>query len=235
MAEGVAVAGQRLGGAVHDDPDSPPPPSADAPKGWTWNRGGRYWAPKVRGKTLWSPGSAQEPVDPPRSTREDPVAPEREAQRDPDPPWMRPDSSSKGGKLRPEDVPQKVQDDIAGFAGLIATPILAVVKSADPYCGAALADSFESIFDATMPLMLRSETLVKYFSDEGNDWLVWGKLAVALAPVAKAVVEHHVTRTVRLLENEETGEVVVLRKGQDDPEQLVPPQDFSQFPAAEAA
>lgn len=229
MPEGVAVAGRKLGGAVYDDPESPPPPSADAPKGWTWNRGGRHWAPKVRGKTLWSPESAQEPVGPSGDTGDRPETREREAQRDPAPAWMR-DGNSKPGE-RPE-VPQKVQDDIAGFAGLIATPILAVVKQADPYCGAALADSFEGIFDATMPLMLRSERLVKYFSEEDNDWLLWGKVAIALAPVAKAVVEHHVIRTVRVMQDEDTGEIVVLRKGQDEPEQLVPPRDYSEFPAA---
>lgn len=243
MAEGVAVGGRVLGGAVHDDPSSRPEPSEDAPRGWTWIRASRSWQPKRRGQILWRPAAAAErdadsaQGDPDRGTWDEGAAP---PQRDPGPAWAREDDSPPGAGKRPE-VPQNVKDDIAGFAGLIGTPILAMLRAADPYCGRALAQGFEGIVDATLPLLCRSEKIVRYFSDDSNDWLLWGKLAMALAPVGKAFVEHHITHAVELREvldestGEPTGEIVVVRKGHEEeqPETLVSaPPDYSAYAAA---
>lgn len=121
---------------------------------------------------------------------------------------MRDDDGKPGGggaqqrKLKLEDVPQEIRDDIAGLIGLVGTPILAVLQQADPYCGTAAAQCFEPAVDATLPLICRSQRIVRYFSEDQADWLLWGKLAVALAPIGRAVAEHHVFRRVETVTDE---------------------------------
>lgn len=211
MPEGVAVAGGPvISGAVHDDPDRPPEPSEEAPRGWTWNRTDRKWQPKIRGKVLWQDDGGELAG---RDDRADAGASDGPGQagspaegRDPAPAWARDDARPDGKRrLSFDEVPQNVKDDIAGLGGLVATPILALLQQADPYCGTALAQSFEPIVDATLPLICRSQRIVRYFSDDKADWLLWGKLAVALAPVGRAIAEHHLFRAVETVLDTETG------------------------------
>lgn len=236
MAEGVAAGGKTLTRGVHDDPERPPPPSADAPKGWTWNRGTRSWQPKQRGELLWRPEAAtnaaarfKPPAEPQPDSGwfkppEPPPLPEIPGERDPDPRHLS-DEAPPDGKLKLADVPQAVKDDIAGLAGLVGTPILAVLQSMDPYCGGAIADAYEGIVDATLPLICRSEKIVKYFSEDKADWLLWGKLALALGPVAKAIGEHHILHTVEVVKDPKTGATSIVRKvpGQPQGDALQPP------------
>jgi hypothetical protein len=233
VPEGVATADGQVAPGVHDDPDSPPPPNAEAPKGWAWQRKSRSGAPRQRGPVLWQSGSAEgwlytanntkatpgAEVPAPDSSGHGDAAPGTE-QQDPDPGWMRQDAAAdskkfSGSKLKFDDVPQAVKDDIAGLAGLVGTPILAVLKSIDPYCGTVLAENFEPVVDATLPLMCRSEKIVAYFTGDKADWLLWGKLAMALAPVGRAIAEHHIFKTVEVVKDEKTGVVTILRGGQD--------------------
>lgn len=238
MAEGLLAPGGTIGSGIHDDPDSPPAPAAEAPRGYTWNRKSRAWAPRQRGPVLFredasGPAATQAEAHGTSGATAGPDA------RDPEPGWMRDDDAQpdgkRGGKLSYSDVPAAVKGDIAGMMGLVGTPVLAMLQSADPYCGGALAQSFEGIVDATLPLMCRSQKIVDYFSGDKSDWLLWGKLAMALAPVGRAIVEHHVTHTVALVKNPKTGAVQVVRQapggpGQGDP--LVPPQpDPASYPA----
>lgn len=236
MAEGVAAGGKTLTRGVHDDPERPPPPSKDAPKGWTWNRGTRSWQPKQRGEILWRPEAShtasarfteREKTPPDREESgwfNPPALPEIPGERDPDPRHLS-DEPEPGRPLKLADVPQAVKDDIAGLAGLVGTPILAVLQSMDPYCGGAIADAYEGIVDATLPLICRSEKIVKYFSEDTADWMLWGKLALALAPVAKAIGEHHILHTVEVVKDPKTGATSIVRKvpGQPQGDALQPP------------
>lgn len=202
------MVGGTLAAGVHDDPDSPPAPDAAAPRGWTWNRKARSWAPRQRGPVLWPADDrpAQDPGPGPGAAGGGGAA----AGRDPDPGWMAspdPDSRAPAG-----EVPQEVRDDIAGFAGLVGIPVLAFVQQADPYCGAALADAYEGTVDAVLPLLLRSKKVVAYFTGDKSDWLLWGKLAIALAPVGRAFAEHHVLRVVEIVRDDK-GEPVRDKHG----------------------
>lgn len=241
MPEGVAVAGGPvLAGAVHDDPSQPPPPGPAAPKGWTWNRSERVWQPRRRGSVKWQPAAGNEPAAP------EELASVSELGRDPAPGWAQPSSAAgrdasaaaRGDgsqQLSFDDVPQQVKDDIAGFAGLVGTPILAVARSIDPYCGGALAENFENVVDKTLPLICRSERIVKYFSEDTADWLLWGKVAMALAPVGKAIAEHHILHTVEVVRDEKTGAVTIKRVSKDGPnlaQTLTPPAADPQAYAA---
>ena len=244
MPEGVATADGQVAAGVHDDPDSPPPPSAEAPKGWAWQRKSRSWAPRQRGPQLWNGGSAPEPANADANAdagagtpAPDGGAPGPE-QQDPDPGWMGQDAGAdskkfSGTKLKFDDVPQAVKDDIAGLAGLVGTPILAVLKSVDPYCGTVLAENFEPVIDATLPLMCRSEKIIAYFTGDKADWLLWGKLAMALAPVGRAIAEHHIFKTVEVVKDRETGVVTILRGGRDQGhgDHLQPPVPQQQYAA----
>ena len=232
MPEGVALAGSVVSGAVHDDPGAAPPPGPEAPKGWTWNRSERAWQPKQRGPVVWLPaGQVPAAADgkgypwwggqeqPPGDLNADPGQPGR----DPEPGWMtqQPEPAGKHRRrITQADVPKEIQDDIVGLAGLVGTPILAVLKSIDPYCGGALADAYAGVLDATLPLICRSEKIVKYFSEDTADWLLWGKLAIALAPVAKAIAEHHVFRVVEVVRDQETGAVSIVRNPSGGPDGL---------------
>ena len=242
MPEDVVTADGQVAPGVHDDPDSPPPPSAQAPKGWAWQRKSRSWAPRQRGPLLWHGDTAAQ--DPgaggpaPDTGGHGDEAPGPQ-QQDPDPGWMREDATAAGSSssktaagpgLKFSEVPQQVKDDMAGLAGLIGTPILAMLKSIDPYCGTVLAENFEPVVDATLPLICRSQKIVAYFTGDKADWLLWGKLAMALAPVGRAIAEHHIFGTVQVVRDENTGVVTILRGAPDDGH-----GNHLQPPAADAA
>ena len=141
-------------------------------------------------------------------------------------PGAGPGAGDDGDRTPFEDIPQQVKDDMAGFAGLVATPILALVRSVDPYCGGVLADNFGPILDRTLPIICRSEKIVKYFSEDRADWLLWGKLAMVLAPVGKAIADHHIFKTVRTVRDPVTGAVRIERRypgDTDHGDHLTPP------------
>ena len=220
MAEGVAdSAGSVIGEAAYTDRNAEPAPDpAAAPHGWTWDRGDKRWRPSKQSPRRGPRAQAShQPQDPPSGGR------------DPDPPWMRGSAGDDGGgddgRIPFDQVPGQVKDDIAGLMGMVGLPILAMLQAADPYCGGALAQNYEPAVDAALPLICRSPRIVRYFSEDKADWLLWGKLALALKPVGQAVIEHHVIRTVEVVRDRETGQVTVLRvqRGSRDGDHLTPP------------
>lgn len=224
MPEGLMTSGGAVG-AVHDSQDRPPEPGAEAPRGWTWSRPGKRWVPRQRGPVLWSaddaPGAVR--VDGPDTA----VRAGAGDGRDPAPSWLRRDTKPDPGdqpNLRIEDVPAQVRDDMAGMAGLVGAPFLAMLQQVDPYCGTILAQSYEGVVEAVLPLLCRSPKVVAYFTGDKSDWLLWGKLAMALAPFARAVMEHHIVRSVRVVRDDD-GSVRIERGRQEDDDggHLVPP------------
>jgi hypothetical protein len=91
-----------------------------------------------------------------------------------------------------------------------------MLQLADPYCGTILAQNFEPIVDATLPLICRSEKVIRYFSHETADWMLWVKLAMALAAPAQAVWQHHIARTVQVVKDEQTGAITIVRGRPDE-------------------
>ena len=61
-----------------------------------------------------------------------------------------------------------------------------------------------------MPLLCRSERVVSFFTEDASDWMLWFKLAIALAPVAAAVGRHHVLKTVEIQQDKETGDLYAV-------------------------
>jgi len=234
MAEGVAAGGRVIAEPTFDDPKAEPPEDLQAaPLGWTWNRGERRWKPKKstgRGGYARTPGqgrAAQASSSPPKPPPDEATDGAGAGLRDPEPSWFREPGEDNRGRedgrqLSFDDVSQAVRDDIAGFAGLIGAPVLGLLQAADPYCGTALAQAYEPIVDAVLPLLCRSEKIVSYFAGDKSDWLLWGKLAMALAPVARAIYEHHIAHTVTVI-RDERGQVQILRGRRDDADHLTPP------------
>lgn len=205
MPEGLLTDAGVTGG-VHDDPDHAPEPSADAPRGWTWQRKDRKWAPRQRGPIVWKAdgderGGAAGGV-PDGSAGDLPGG----AERDPDPSWLRDEQqqdSASSEKLKWSDIPAEAKDNAASLAGMLGMPLLAFAQAVDPYCGSALASNYENIIDHTLPLILRSKKAVNFFTSKDSDWLLWFGLIQSLWPVATAVFKHHVVRTVEVVRDEQ--------------------------------
>src|SRR6185437_6499065 len=98
-------------------------------------------------------------------------------------------------------VSQEVKNEVASLAGFVATPILVLAKQVDPYCGGALAEAFPDVLDLTLPLICRSSRIVKLVTEEAEGWVLAGKLAMVLAPLGKAVAEHHIFKTVEVVKD----------------------------------
>lgn len=225
MAEGV----KSSGGAVTETLSAarkreiPPEPAEDtdrAPRGWRFDKQHWRWVPRL------SPGRKPKNADP-ESAEPGESYDSAASERDPDPSWMRDANDGPGsapGKLAFAEVPEQVKDDIAGLAGLVGIPILSLLQQADPYCGSALAQNFEPIMDAALPLICRSERIVRYFTDDKSDWLLWGKLALALKPVGQAILQHHVFRTVEVVTDQSTGiRTIQPRKREGEQDHTTPP------------
>lgn len=211
MPEGLLTDAGVTGG-VHDDPDHAPGPSADAPRGWTWQRKDRKWAPRQRGPILWHEsgpvGDSSALGSDGRQAGSSPGAATGDGpghQSDPDPSWLRDDKqqdSVTSEKLKWEDIPSEAKDNAASLAGMLGMPLLAFAQAVDPYCGSALASQYENIIDHTLPLILRSKKAVNFFTSKDSDWLLWFGLIQSLWPVATAVFKHHVVRTVEVVRDE---------------------------------
>lgn len=226
MPEGF-TAGEGITHGVHDDPDASPPPGPDAPRGWTWDRKGRHWTARQRGPVLWTAEGAAAGTEPDAAADADAAVP---GKRDPAPAWQRDDGSKPGagddGKKPwdPKSVSAEVKDDIGGMLGLAAAIVLPAAEHADPHCGGALADNFDRIVEKAIPLICRSERVVKWMQAEGGGFMDWIGLGIALAPVGRAVAEHHILKTVEVVEekDEATGRTIKIAQ----------PVDFSLYTAA---
>lgn len=238
MPEGLLTA-SGVTGAVHDDADHKPEPSAEAPRDWTWNRRERKWQPRQRGPVVFRTDASGTADRVPDGSADLPGGSDSGAQRDPDPSWIRDgkqhqDKPGGKSKLKFSEVPRQVKDEAASMIGLVATPILALLQTADPYCGSILAENFEPIVDATLPLILRSERVVKYFTedDHASDWVLWFRLAAALAPAGRAFVQHHVLRSVEVVRDEHGRPFVQPRTQEGHGDGLTPQPQPEPYPYA---
>lgn len=189
------------------------------PLDWVWDRKTRRWRePKRPGP---KPGGADGGADPDGAEGDgaEPGGAGWQADRDPGAAHLSGDGGDVGGRPRPE-VTDEVKDDVAGLLALLAVPVGALAERKDPYCGGVLADRLPKIVDAAVPLVCRSERVVRWMTADTGGLMDWIGLARALAPVGAAVVKHHVVKTVEVAEDPETGKPVVVEV------------DLSAYPAA---
>jgi hypothetical protein len=201
-----------------------PPVDPEAPYGWTTGRDGVRRPKKTAGRPRKPAADAPADGPAPAAAAAQPAEPGPE-HHDPDPAWVQDSNPGKRKRRQSiEDVPRETVDDMAGLAGLVGAPVLAILQQADPYCGSVLAQNYEPIVDAVLPLLCRSKKITDYFTGDQSDWLLWGKLAMALAPVGRAFIEHHVIRSVQVVRDPATGAVQVVRgHAPEQGDHLVPP------------
>ena len=203
---------------LRDKSTPPPDDPAVAPFGWRWDTKGKEWKVKRsaggrKAGSAWF-GKKDFPADRPESNP-DMADFERALGEDPEPAYA---SGPKVPKSRPK-VSAKTKGEITGAVGMIGMLIGPPLMGMDPYCGGALMENWGKIAEAVVPLLCQSATVVSFFTDQASDWMLWFKLAIALAPVAAAVGRHHILKTVELQKDEATGDVYVV------------PRDLSEYPA----
>lgn len=202
MAEGVSELDGKpvdVGEGEKGRPPRPPDDPVAAPKGWIYDAKAKKWRPAKR--VVRRPaedgqedqGAGTEPPQPSGEWDPDPARFAGEtgggrssAPVDPN----RPERPDKPVTL--SDADKEEMKSLLALAGLfVFTPI----ANADPYCGGALVDHSTEIFEKLIPIIAKSERVTKWMTTAGGfgDWL---GLAAALKPVAIAVAQHHVFKTV---------------------------------------
>lgn len=203
MPEGVADGG-RVTGTGHGPRISTQRPDG-IPGDWVRDRTSKQWRPPRR------PG--------PKPAEPDPGAGDGggwQAERDPGAARLRDDhdsgSSPPPGASSPP--PGEVSEDLAAAMGLVGMIVLPVGERIDPYCGAALTSCWGRVSEACVPLLMRSERVVKFMTTAGGigDWF---GLALALKPVGEAIVKHHITKTVQIVQDEGGNATVTEDAGYD--------------------
>lgn len=203
MAEGVKDAGgEGIVGAAATDVEPPPDP-VEAPYGYTRDKkvpGG--WRPKKR------PGRGGRPKPEPDAsehsdTGDHPFADPYADGRDPQPSWYAGAKKGEPYKASPAE-----QNDVAALLALMYSVPADFLLQVDPYCFGELNANLGQVVDATVPIICRSETVVKYVTGSSG-LILWIKLAAAFRPFGVAVWRHHVVHTVQLQQDEETGETFV--------------------------
>jgi hypothetical protein len=128
-----------------------------------------------------------------------------QADRDPDPAHLSSDDDRRG---RDDDdgsgeLPQETLDEVTGLLALLALPIGAVAERRDPYCGAVFAQQLPAIVEAAAPIVCRSETVLRWMNAKTGGLMDWVGLAMALAPVGRAVADHHILKVVEIVDEDQ--------------------------------
>lgn len=214
MPEGVIEAGRVVDEGVPrrgQRPPEPPPDPTRAPLGWTYDRGEKSWRPaRRRGRRPGGTRDDGRPVDaaePPPERDPEPVAEQPwrgggwQAERDPEPAHLLSEGDVDVAVPMPE-ITADVKQDLLAMMGLLGTVVLPIAVKADPYCGTALANEWEPISRACLPLLCQSPRVVSWMTS-ASGMRNWIGLAIALRPVGVAVVQHHITRSVRVEQTEQ--------------------------------
>lgn len=224
MPEGVAASsGQVVSDGVHDDPErAPAPDPVKAPKGWTWNRSARRWAPKVRGPVLAPPEPQYGPEEGQQEYVQDCLDGEEpgewEQRRDPDPAWGQPEGAETRKVAEKIVLSEEDKKNAKAFIALLYGPLAETLYQLDPYCFEPLDKNASGVIDAINDCVLASPKVAKMVS---NGFLVpYIKLANALFPIAKNVAHHHVLKTVKVDLDRENRTMTVAKA------------DWSQYKAA---
>jgi len=115
----------------------------------------------------------------------------REVTADPD----RPDFGDvKSGAFTGTRITKKMKDDVEGQMATVLAFLAMGISTRDPYCGGALTEQADKIAEKLVPIICKSPSMVKWLtrSTSLKDVL---ELAMVLAPVARAVADHHILHT----------------------------------------
>lgn len=198
------------GAAVHDNRAIEPEPSAEAPRGWTWNRTARNWQPKVRGPVLWRGEELPGPTGPAAGSGDvQDTGLFSGSTPDPEPGWMN-DPAPPADKFRPS-AEQKA--DIKALIALLYTVPAETLPLADPYCFGPLQEkqTATGVIDAVADIVSASPRVARW-AVSSSGLVPWVKLAIALKPIGVNVLHHHITKRVEVEVDREAREMVVTER-----------------------
>lgn len=108
------------------------------------------------------------------------------------------------------NLPQQIQDEIAGLLGLMMMIPAESLMMLDPYCAQAWMSCSADMVKAMVPLIAKSERAVA-FVVAADGLMLWLNLAVAAKPFLHALIAHHVTKSVQTARDEQGRRVVQQR------------------------
>lgn len=111
-----------------------------------------------------------------------------------------PDSFFDPPKGRPTAA--RLRKDIRAKTAMLLLPLGSVWKARDEYCGGEFIEAIPEISDKLTAIFVDSPDVVKWFTASGK-WMKWLDLAMAVEPVGRAVVSHHVTHSVDKAQTEQ--------------------------------
>lgn len=92
-------------------------------------------------------------------------------------------------------ITKKMKDDIQGQLSLLMGMTTMAWAMRDPICAMAVNDNMEQITEKMVPIICRSPKVVKWMT-KGTGLMDWIALGMALQPVAKVVLAHHVFHSI---------------------------------------
>jgi len=146
----------------------------------------------IRGLGERLAGASSAPADSPA----DHLEPESDA--DLLPPDPKPGRKARGApRSRPSVAKATVAQKraVADALTMMITMPAGIVSLRDPVCGNAVLDQADAVVDRLVPIVCRNPALLSWFT-EGAAYMDWIALMGALAPIAKTIWSHHVTRSL---------------------------------------
>jgi hypothetical protein len=147
----------------------------------------------IRGLGERLAGASAAPADAPPEHAE---APEPDA--DLLPPDPKPGRKARGAGRAPRAAAKATiaqKRTVADALTMMITMPAGIVSLRDPVCGNAVLDQAEAVVDRLVPIVCRNPAMLGWFT-EGAAYMDWIALMGALAPIAKTVWSHHVTRSL---------------------------------------
>ena len=122
---------------------------------------------------------------------------------DPDPGWEEPGLGERladkaraaAGGAQPRKITAAVRRDIQAKIAMLTHLGASAWQVRDEICGAAAVQAVPEFAEALTDIVVDSPDLVAWFTS-GGTYMKWFRLAMAMQPVAMAVVQHHVTHTI---------------------------------------
>jgi hypothetical protein len=124
---------------------------------------------------------------------------------DPDPGWENPSlgerlkngakAAAGGNGLPPKKVTATVRKDVRAKVAMFLQVGASAWAVRDPLCGGAMVQAVPDVSDALTDILCDSPAMVRWLTTGGAS-MKWLGLAVALQPVAAAVVGHHITHSI---------------------------------------
>jgi hypothetical protein len=92
-------------------------------------------------------------------------------------------------KAAKEKFEQEIRDKVYT---MIALPGGMLAMVGDVHCGTAITNQAEAIANAMVPIVLRNDYMLKFFMAGDGNFMDYIGLGMALYPVGKAIVDHHI-------------------------------------------